>query len=349
MPLDNKLIKLRAQAKKAGVPSYGSMSRAELQAALAGNGDEPKASKRKSGGSVKRETGVKVFSDDRPKRKPKRKQSVARKQAVTNPEAEMSERQAKRIVAKYAGKRGRRPAEFYVAQEILGDNPAPSKRKSVASAKPKAQSRRKASVTEPKASSNGNGDAGRNLIDKSAIDWKAEWAGGQSGNRGLIMKALRRFKGDYKKVIAHLRDNPGESKMYPKSSKTGKRYTKSEALAMLKWHVGRTAFDFVTATGQHDKATNRKGDKRTTGRKGYRPVSKPADNGSVADLSDRQLKNLVGKYAGKRGRKPARVNAAISELEKREKGKGRVQAKSSGSTRQARSQRRTGGRKRVKA
>ena len=111
--MDNTLIKLRSDARKAGVPNYGSMSRAELQDALKGS----KPNKRKSAANVtgtkpKRKSATAVVAD-KPKRKPKRKAAVA--------SSDMSEQQAKRIVRKYAGKRGRRPAEFYEAQAVLGN------------------------------------------------------------------------------------------------------------------------------------------------------------------------------------------------------------------------------------
>ena len=77
------------------------------------------------------------------------------------------------------------------------------------------------------------------------------------------MKALRKHRGNYNKVYDALKGQA--RKMFPKSSKTGERYTADKSRSQLRWYIGRTAFDFVTATGQHQKSTNRKQDRRSSG------------------------------------------------------------------------------------
>jgi hypothetical protein len=78
------------------------------------------------------------------------------------------------------------------------------------------------------------------------------------------MKALRKHRGNYAKVYDALKGNA--RKMFPKSSKTGERYSADKSRAQLKWYIGRTAFDYVTGTNQHSKSTNRKADRRTNGK-----------------------------------------------------------------------------------
>jgi hypothetical protein len=83
-------------------------------------------------------------------------------------------------------------------------------------------------------------------IDNKAVDWKADWNGGKTGKRAEVMAGLRRYKGDKAKVFDLLA---------PKARTFYKGRTKNEAERMLVWLIGRVAFDFVTATGQHEMGT----------------------------------------------------------------------------------------------
>lgn len=306
MAMSKEDLKLRAQARKAGIEGYQEMSLAEIREALSDAKSGKAKPKRKSASAVSKRKSASAVT--KPGRKPKRGRP-ARKS--TDEDSDMSEKQAKRIVSKYAHKRGRRPAEFYEAQAVLG----------IEDDKPKAKpvSKRKSAGKSKVTKASQNGDAGRNLIDHDSIDWSAEWAGGLRGNRAKIMKALRKFRGDYDKVFNSLKDTA--QKMYAKSQKTGKRYSKSEALAMLRWHIGRTAFDFVTGTEQHTKATNRKNASRASKRKSSTATT-ASDNGvDVSEMSDVKLRKIIKSFEGKRGRRSAEFYAAESELAKRAKGK----------------------------
>jgi hypothetical protein len=220
MALTNETLQLRAKAKRAGIPNYGSMSADELRAALAGG----KGSKKRKSASTlgKRKSASTVTKRTSSTRKSAKKAPAAK--SATSGKAKRSST---------GGTRKRSTARK------IGTNAKTQARHST-------------------------GKPGRNLIDRSAIDWKADWPGGESGNRGIIMKALRRFKGNYAKVYDHLK--PQARKMFSKSSKTGERYSADKARAQLRWYIGRTAFDYVTATGQHQKSTNRKPDRRTNGK-----------------------------------------------------------------------------------
>lgn len=234
MALTNETLQLRAKAKRAGIENYGSMSAKELSAALAGSGG---SSKRKSAAAV----GGKRKSASAVDRKPSRS-GAKRKPAKTTPAAK-------------SPKRGK------------------AKRSSSGGKRNTTNTRKHERAT---ASSNGrrSGKPGRNLIDRSQIDWTMPWAGGESGNRGTIMKKLRKHKGNYAKVYAALKDEA--RKMFPKSSKTNERYSADKSRAQLKWYIGRTAFDYVTGTKQHSKATNRKPDRRTNGKAPEKPSERSA-------------------------------------------------------------------------
>lgn len=119
---------------------------------------------------------------------------------------------------------------------------APAKRQTTGG---KSSSRK---VTTARPAARATDGVGRMEIDNSRIDWDAEWGGGKTGNRKLIMDALRRAKGDTGKVWNKLVDKAHS--MYPKTQ-DGKRRSKADAEKLLGWHVSRVKFDFVTQTGQH--------------------------------------------------------------------------------------------------
>lgn len=108
-----------------------------------------------------------------------------------------------------------------------------------ATAKPKTGTAKTATAKRTRGKING---AAR--IDNGSINWKAEWNGGKTGKRKDVMDSLRKFKGDKDKVFNAL---VGNAKVYYKG------HPKPEA--MLRWLIGRVAFDFVTTTGQHETGT----------------------------------------------------------------------------------------------
>ena len=211
MGLTNEVVKLRGQARKAGIEDYGSMSAAELRIALKGAG-----------------------SSSKPSSKRKTRKSVTA----------IASTAAKRVTRKSASAKKTPAAKSPARGEAKRSSSGGSTRKSVTPA-------------------SSNGKPGRNLIDRKQIDWTLDWAGGTKGNRGIIFKALRKHRGNYEKVYAALKADA--RKMFPKNTKTGERYSADKSRAQLKWYIGRTAFDYVTATKQHQKSTNRKPDRRTEG------------------------------------------------------------------------------------
>jgi hypothetical protein len=146
-------------------------------------------------------------------------------------------------------------------------------------------------VTKPKA----DGPSGRNLIDDKSIDWKAEWSGGQRGNRQTILKAVRKFRGNVDKCFELLK--PDAQQLFKTSPTTGKKYTKAEAEALLRWNISRVKFDFVTGTGQHEASTNRK----NTVSKAKKAASKPAAKRGRPKGSKSKAEPVAAKKAAKRG------------------------------------------------
>jgi hypothetical protein len=90
-------------------------------------------------------------------------------------------------------------------------------------------------------------------IDRSAVDWNAETGlGKRGGKRADVLRALRKRKGNYDKVFDDLQDQaikwyPNALNTYPEAK--SKRHA---AEKMLRWLIGRVAFDFVMGTGQHE-------------------------------------------------------------------------------------------------
>lgn len=72
----------------------------------------------------------------------------------------------------------------------------------------------------------------------------------------LIQKALRRFRGNRQKVFEFLYDQ-GLWEFVGRNKQDGKRRTEAEGIAMLKYRIARTDWDFAMKTGQHEKSENR--------------------------------------------------------------------------------------------
>lgn len=268
------VLKLRTEAKNLGIENYRKMSASQLRNAIerANTGEiEPQA---ENGGNPKRKSAKAV------KGATKRKTAKRVTKAVT-----------KRAPAKRAAQKSAPAAK----SRTRGEAKRPTATKRAATKQPtRARGRH----------------AGRNLIDNTEIDWSAESPVGNSGgNRGIIVKALRKFKGDQKKVFAHLQ--PQAKEMYPKSSTTGERYSKAKAESLLKWHISRVKFDFVMSTGQHQKSKYR------------------AANGTSTDpqaIQRRKATKQRAKAAGGR-RSPARATKAKPKAKSRPAAKRRSQGR----------------------
>jgi hypothetical protein len=206
----NDVMQLRAKAKAAGVAGYKAMNADELKKALNGSGSKTsaKTAVSKSAGSG-RETAAGRKTAASVKSAP----AKTAKRQTTGARKAAPSRTAKSTPKAEQPKRGR-PAGSKSAKKTDG------------------------------ASSNYHG--GRNLIDNSEIDWRANWAVG--GIRGEIFKVLRKHKGDTDKTYDELAPRAQE---FWKKNRAGERILKEQALNTLRWNISRVKFDFVMATGQH--------------------------------------------------------------------------------------------------
>jgi hypothetical protein len=260
----SEVIKLRGKAKALGIAGYKAMSEKELTAAIAGSNGT--ASKTKSTKAVK--TATKTAG----------KKTASAKSAPA--------KTAKRPTT--GAKRGR---------------PVGSKNKTTKTAVEKAPAKRgrpPGSGTKTAKVVKSNYHGGRNLIDNSTIDWTAEWTGAKSGVRAIIFKALKKNKGDKQKTFEMLL--PDVTEIFPKNTRTGERYTKERRLALLRWNIGRVAFDFVIATGQH--SVSKKFGTLGTGAGAKKPAKKAATKSAA--------KSGKAAPAKRRGRPPGSKNVKKS-------------------------------------
>ena len=261
-------VKLRAEAKTLGIEGYRKMSTSELQAAIKGktskaapaatpNGDKPKG----------RKSAVKAATKTATAKPASRKSASASKSAAKSAPAKSAKSgTAKRPTAGGARKQAQaKPAARTKGRDSQRDN-------------------------RPSTKAQANGAPGRMAIDNAAIDWTAASnVGNSGGNREVIMKLLRKHRGNVEKVFAALAEKAQE--MYGKNS-DGRRRTKDSARSLLRWHISRVKFDFVKDTGQHEGVTRSNGtqaQKPSSARKsaakpkaGSRPASKPAGRQKAA-------------------------------------------------------------------
>jgi hypothetical protein len=226
-------ITLRAKAKVAGIEGYKLMTVPELEAAL-----------KKSGGSTGRKAAPAASSNGSG-----RKQATGRKVASTT-------------VKKPAASTGRKQAtSAKQAPAAKSETSGKAKRPATGTRKQAAATTKKAPATTkkqaaPKAAKVNADAPGRAAIDNKAVDWKKDTTIGKAdGPRQDIMRALRKFNGNKEKVFTALKD--AAQTLYPRNKRSGERYNKAKSLELLRWHIGRVAFDYVVQTGQHTVSSNR--------------------------------------------------------------------------------------------
>ena len=101
-----------------------------------------------------------------------------------------------------------------------------------------------------------NGDSGRHMLED--VDYTATdgWNAREGSAPDLIVKALRKFRGNREKVFDSLLPKITPLFVGPRM-KDGTKRTKASAETMLRYRISRTAWDFAMKTGQHEKSTNR--------------------------------------------------------------------------------------------
>ena len=112
---------------------------------------------------------------------------------------------------------------------------------------------RTATKTTTKRTANSNG--GRNLLED--IDWTETegWNPREGSAPDLILRALRKAKGDREKAFNALVVNLWD--FVKKTDSNGRKRSKAEAEWQLRYRISRTAWDFAKRTGQHEPSTNR--------------------------------------------------------------------------------------------
>ena len=140
-----------------------------------------------------------------------------------------------------------------------GDAPVKKKKRGATKkAKAQAETPAKKSGTrrKTKASDNGNSEVGRAAIGR--IDYTVEsdaWNPRKGSPVERIFRSLKKHRDNIDKVYADL---SGDVKEFVTARKPdGSKRSKAEMLAMLKYRINRTRFEFATRTGQHQRGTKR--------------------------------------------------------------------------------------------
>ncbi len=123
--------------------------------------------------------------------------------------------------------------------------------KSAVKSKPAARK----SATTGKAKRSTADDAGRMMLGSVDFSETDGWNAREGSPPDLIVKALRRFKGNRSKVFTHLLPNIWD--FVGKRMQDGTKRSQASAETMLQYRISRTAWDFAMKTGQHEKSTNR--------------------------------------------------------------------------------------------
>lgn len=173
---------------------------------------------------------------------------------------------AKKSTRKSAERKSARKAT--VAKTTSGRKSAPAKSRKSGTAKRQAAARSNGYVAK----------GGRNMIEDVDFSVTDGWNPRPGSPPDLIVKSLKKFKGNRSKVHAALAPNVFD--FVGKKMADGTKRSKESALKMLAYRISRTAFDFAIRTGQHEPSQNRvqygtgdtgqglfKPAKRTSGRK----------------------------------------------------------------------------------
>jgi hypothetical protein len=135
--------------------------------------------------------------------------------------------------------------------------------KSVRRGRPPKAATRTAVKSKPAAKSATTGKAKRSTADESGrmmlgdVDFNVTdgWNAREGSPPDLIVKALRRFKGNRSKVFTHLLPNIWD--FVGRKMQDSTKRSQASAETMLQYRISRTAWDFAMKTGQHEKSTNR--------------------------------------------------------------------------------------------
>jgi hypothetical protein len=116
----------------------------------------------------------------------------------------------------------------------------------------KAPARKTSTRKAPKRDENTDGFGRLNI---GSLDWSAEsdeWNPKKGGPVERLFKALKSCKGDVDKAMAKVEDSVWD--FVGKTKRDGTKRKKDDALAMLRYRLNRTKFEFAVRTGQHSSA-----------------------------------------------------------------------------------------------
>lgn len=179
----------------------------------------------------------------------------------------------------------------------------------------KASAPAKSKGAKAKRQSNSNREAkgGRNLLGKVNFSKTDGWNPREDSAPDLIVKALKRFKGDRTKVFNYLKGDIWD--FVQKKKQNGDKRTKAEAEAMLRYRISRTAFDFAVRTGQHEPSDNRveygtggtgNGVFKRGGSKGKSKGAQSRSKPARKQTAKKSVRKPAGRKKGGKGRAKAR-------------------------------------------
>lgn len=102
---------------------------------------------------------------------------------------------------------------------------------------------------------NGDEDAGRRLLAGIDYGYTEGWNPRDGSPPDVIVKSLRKHKGNRESVFKALVGNIAA--FVGAKKQDGTKRTKQEREDMLRYRISRTAWDFAMKTGQHEKSDNR--------------------------------------------------------------------------------------------
>jgi hypothetical protein len=238
-------------------------------------------------------------------KKPKAAPAAKKAKAPEEAPKEMTQAEAKAIINKYEGKRGRRPEAFHQAQKLLGIEPG------VAVKPPKAAKVAKA-VKAPKAAKAPKAEAEAKPMTQAAAKEYVKSFEGKKGRRPAAFYEAQKLLGI----------EPGEKAETPKATAAlkakaealvGAPMTEAAANALIAKYAGKkgrrpAAFyeaQKLVGAAEPVKVKVAKAPKAVKAPKAAKV--KPA---AAEPMTEAAAKTLIAKYAGKKGRRPAAFHEA---------------------------------------
>jgi hypothetical protein len=190
-----------------------------------------------------------VIADFNEDEKPAKKKTVAKKAAPPKRGRGRPVGSKNKPKEEEAPKRRGRPPGSGVKKSASGTK-APAKSTKGTAKRPSPAPRRTTRKQPVK-----NGDAGRFMLESVDYTETEGWNPREGSPPDLIVRALKKFRGNREKVYDFLAPDVWD---FVDSGKTAReRRPKAEALKMLRYRIARTDWEFAVRTGQHVPSENR--------------------------------------------------------------------------------------------